>query len=428
MIDKNNFDVERELIGCIIAHPFTFSQISDFLFYSDFDDNNHREVFRAISKLCDTDNLDFGTLAAWLQSAGTLDQIGGQYFLSMYANTQGNKNTLYYARLVKEKRFKNDLTLKITSLADRIKSTDGIDLIDELKNFITTKTVSLKTNSDGIVEPLSLTEDILNYYNNQETRTYSTGVPGLDDNYMVKPGELTLVHGIPSSGKSEFLDQILLNLANYPGWKFAVYSPENYPLYYHLRKLIEKQTGKSFLRSSSKHISEQEILHSTTFLNNHFSFVYPPETEITLDHILGKFRFLIETKKINGVVLDPWNTIDHQRPRELNETEYISKCLTKIVRFSRENNICFWLVVHPRILDKNKDGKYDPPSAYELSGSAHWRNKSDNILCVHRDFTPSVMGDISPEVQIHVQKVRFKSVGKMGLVKLKYDYETGRYE
>jgi len=163
------------------------------------------------------------------------------------------------------------------------------------------------------------------------------------------------------------------------------------------------------------------------FLNNHFRFIYPPETEITLDHILGKFQFLIDTDKINGVVLDPWNSIDHQRPRELSETEYISKCLTKILRFSRENNVCFWLVVHPHMLSKNKDGKYDPPSAYELHGSAHWRNKADNILCVHRDFDPTPNGFISPEVQIHIQKIKFKNVGKMGLLKLNYEYETGRY-
>jgi twinkle protein len=79
-------------------------------------------------------------------------------------------------------------------------------------------------------------------------------------------------------------------------------------------------------------------------------------------------------------------------------------------------------VVHPTKIQKNKDGTRPVPTPYDISGSAHWYNKADNIITVHRE-----QGTESQDVEIHVQKVRFKHIGHTGLAKLKYDKVTGRY-
>ena len=41
------------------------------------------------------------------------------------------------------------------------------------------------------------------------------------------PGELTIVTGVPNSGKSEWIDALLVNLNESVGWKFALCSMEN---------------------------------------------------------------------------------------------------------------------------------------------------------------------------------------------------------
>ena len=81
-----------------------------------------------------------------------------------------------------------------------------------------------------------------------------------------------------------------------------------------------------------------------------------------------------------------------------------------------------WLVVHPAKLHRDRDGKRPIPTPYDISGSAHWFNKADNILCVHRDKT-----QVTQEVQILVQKIRFKHMGQVGETKLMYDKVVGRY-
>src|SRR5690606_17801830 len=62
------------------------------------------------------------------------------------------------------------------------------------------------------------------------------------------------------------------------------------------------------------------------------------------------------------------------------------------------------------------------PTPYDISGSAHWYNKADNIITVHRN-----QAEQTQDVDIHVQKVRFKHIGHIGVATLKYDKVTARY-
>jgi hypothetical protein len=43
---------------------------------------------------------------------------------------------------------------------------------------------------------------------------------------QVVPGELSIVTGVPNSGKSEWIDALLCNLARLHGWSFALCSME----------------------------------------------------------------------------------------------------------------------------------------------------------------------------------------------------------
>ncbi len=60
-------------------------------------------------------------------------------------------------------------------------------------------------------------------------------------------GELTIVTGVPNSGKSEWLDALLVNLSKCHGWSFAFCSMEKRPKD-HARQLIEKYCGKPFFK------------------------------------------------------------------------------------------------------------------------------------------------------------------------------------
>ena len=88
---------------------------------------------------------------------------------------------------------------------------------------------------------------------------------------------------------------------------------------------------------------------------------------------------------IRGLVIDPYNELDHQRPAHMNETEYVSQMLTKVKRFAQHNDVHVWFVAHPRQL---QGWRGEPPNLYDISGSAHFINKADNGLVIHRNRDP----------------------------------------
>ena len=283
----------------------------------------------------------------------------------------------------------------------------------------------------GIIEPLDLKGRMGELYDRGIVRGASTGWKVVDELYTVKPCEMTIVTGIPGSGKSNWLDNLMINLSLLHGWPHAVFSPENWPVERHLQTLLEKLCDKPFANpvkewgpngtKTIERMPKQMAMAGLNELNDYFHFIVPDEELMTVDTILEKARIAIFRYGVKGIVIDPWNEVEHQF-QGLREDQYISLQLTKIRQFARKNGVHIWVVAHPRNLRKDDNGAYKPPTMYEISGGAHWRNKADNGICVHR---PDYRTD---EVKIIVQKIRFREVGTIGETALKYIRATGRYE
>jgi twinkle protein len=210
----------------------------------------------------------------------------------------------------------------------------------------------------------------------------------------------------------------MLNLISSAHWKFAVFSAENKPLRRHAKSLVTRYSGIPWGR-----ISEAEIDFAVSKLSKSLFILDPTDDHLTLDYLLDMTRFLVDREQVDGLILDPWNEIDHSgRGQFQSETEYISQSLTKIRRFARNHDIHIWVVAHPQKLYRDKDGHFPIPGLYDITGSAAWRNKCDFGICVWRDVQ-----NRSKPTEIHVQKVRFSENGKTGDVPLRFDVLTGRY-
>lgn len=274
---------------------------------------------------------------------------------------------------------------------------------------------------EDAVSVVDLVEPVMEEYTHGPKKGLSTNWANVNQFYTVEPGQLTIITGIPSSGKSEWLDALCINLAVVHGWRFAVCSPENWPLKLHVEKLLEKYTGRPFRPGPSVRMTPHQLADGLQWLNDHVTFIATDDA-LTIPSLLARASQLVRRFGIQGLVIDPFNEFDHTRQKGQTETEYISDMLSLVKRWARKYQVHVWMVAHPQKLYRREDGSYPVPTPYDISGSSHWRNKADNCITVWRN-----MDEPDLPVEIHIQKIRFKYIGSIGLAKLLWDRRSGRY-
>lgn len=279
---------------------------------------------------------------------------------------------------------------------------------------------------EGVLTVESEGDNIRRLYEHGLERGESTGWTSVDRYYTVRPGELTVIVGTPGSGKSNFVDALLVNLARLHGWGFALFSPENQPVADHMSRIVEKYVERPFAQGPTPRMAPDELHIGMEWVRDHFWWILPrDERQWEIGWLLNRAKELVYRHGIRGLVIDPWNELEPQRSRDESETEYVSRVLRTVRQWGRQHGVHVWMVVHPTKLYRDKDGQYPVPTLYDAHGSAHWRNKADNGLCVWRDMSPE-----SPrrfEVDVHVQKIRFRQIGRLGKVTLRYWAATATY-
>ena len=266
---------------------------------------------------------------------------------------------------------------------------------------------------------------VVGVYEKGRSRGLSTGWNNLDQFMTIAPGQFSVITGTPSSGKSEFVDALAMNLAAANGWKFAMCSFENEPAEDHLPKLAEKFLSMPFWDGPSPRMGAGDLNEALDWLEDYFTFIVADDESPTIDWILEKASDAVVRHGIRGLIVDPYSEIEHKRARNQTETEYVGQLIGKCKRFARVHGVHVWFVSHPAKMQRDSGGKIPVPSLYDISGSAHWTNKCDLGIVVHRDTLAS--GERSRETEIHVRKVRFRWMGRPGIATLTYDPKTGTY-
>ncbi len=268
---------------------------------------------------------------------------------------------------------------------------------------------------EGVFEVFDYESELDNLWQNGLQKGFTIGHSNLDNLISFELGRLCTVTGIPGHGKSEFVDEIVVKLNLMYGFKFGYFSPENYPSTYLYSKLIPKITGCPF---SKDRLNIFDYNQAKEYLNDNIFNIYP-EDNLTIDSILDKAKYLVKKRGIKGLVIDPYNKLEHQMSNGTSETNYISKLLDKIIMFAQRYGVLVFLVAHPRKM-AIQNGIPESPTLYDINGSANFFNKTDFGLTVYRDRINGV-------TKVVVHKVKFRHLGTAGEVEFKYNLNNGRY-
>lgn len=248
------------------------------------------------------------------------------------------------------------------------------------------------------------------------------GIAGLGNHYRARRGDMVVVTGIPGHGKSSFINEVACRLAYRHGWNTCFASFEQSPVPDHRRALRSFYAG-----CAERDMTAEQTVSADAWIEKHFSFMVPSDDDdVSLEWVLERCTVAIKRFDSEVLVIDPWNEMDHERPKDMNQTEYTGWAIKQLKKFTRKNRVHLIVAAHPAKMQRSRDdGKYPTPSLYDIADSSHWANKPDIGIIVHRD-------DLGPKgtTTIKIAKVRyFGVIGEPGEIKgLRWNRETTRYE
>lgn len=272
-----------------------------------------------------------------------------------------------------------------------------------------------------------LKEGIYDLYNNGLPETIAPKHPcfgNLKNVFSVMQGQLSVVTGIPSHGKSNFTEWWVLNVIKDYKMKCSMFSPEHSPMELHQTTLMQKAIGRNFWKSMDgrDRIQPVDIERYTKWANEKLYITLPENgTEPTWDWIFDKFKEQMFAYGVDIFVIDAFNKIQLGKGNKLDE---IGAVLSRLTSFCQINNVSVLLVAHPTKMKKNEEGVYDIPTLYDVSGSADFRNQTHNGFAIHRLFESENQEAFTKFVNL---KTKFSFQGEIGQgEEFYYDLPTGR--
>jgi twinkle protein len=231
---------------------------------------------------------------------------------------------------------------------------------------------------------------------------FQVGLKNFDDIFSTYTGQFITVTGIPSSGKSDFVDQMVVGYNKNYGWKTAFASPENQPTYLHAHKLMRK-TWQDM--PSPGDIGSSKWKEVTSHVNDNYYFI--DMDKYNLEAVLRKGAELVKRKGIKCLVIDPFNKVRDVNAHSDDVNRYTMDYLAKIETFCRKYDVLTFIVAHPTKMYKGQDGKIEEPTMYNIKGGGEWYDASYHGLLVHRDYDRNT-------TKVKVLKVKFQNLGENG--------------
>ncbi|MEW5768762.1 MAG: replicative DNA helicase [Pseudomonadota bacterium] len=238
-LPPHSVEAEQSVLGGLLLENNAWERIADLIVEHDFYRADHRAIWRQITRLVsDNKPADVVTVAEALESLGTLDDVGGLAYLAALAqNTPSAANIRRYAEIVRERAILRKLAEVGTGIAESAFTPAGrsaTEILDEAEaKVFEIKEAGAKANQGFLhmqpllMEVVTRIDELYNRENPNEVTGVPTGFADLDTKTSgLQPGDLIIVAGRPSMGKTAFSLNIAENVALDTNHSVAVFSME----------------------------------------------------------------------------------------------------------------------------------------------------------------------------------------------------------
>jgi replicative DNA helicase len=436
-VPPHSVEAEQSVLGGLLLDNTAWDKIADLIAEGDFYRNDHRLIYRCIVKLIEQSRpADVITVAEHLESTKDLQGIGGIPYLSALAtSTPSAANIRRYAEIVRERAILRKLAEVAADIADSAYSPMGRDanqILDEAESKVFEIAEQGARGKQGFQDmPPLLTQVVerIDLLYNRGGDSDVTGVPTgfVDLDRMtsgLQPGDLVIVAGRPSMGKTSLAMNIAEHAALHDGLPVGVFSMEMAGTQLVMRMLGSVgKLDQHKLRTGRLHDEDwTRLTHAVGKLNDAPIHVDETPALNPLELRARARRLHRQYKKLGLIVIDYLQlmsgvTPGENRATELSEISRSMKSLAKelgcpVIALSQLN----------RSLEQRPNKR---PVMSDLRESGAIEQDADLILFIYRDevYNPETADKGIAEVIIGKQRN-----GPIGTVRLAFLGEYTRFE
>jgi replicative DNA helicase len=429
-VPPHSVEAEQSLLGALLIDNQAFDRIADLVAGEDFYRDDHRRIWRHIQRLVEnTRPADVVTVAESIEASEDKDKTGGPAYLAALAqNTPSSLNIRRYAELVRERAVQRRLAQVATEIAESALAPSGKEvgqLLDEAESKIFQIAESGARKDQGLlgIAPiLAKVYERIDHLHNQDNPSDVTGVPtGFTDldtrTAGLQPGDLIIVAGRPSMGKTAFAINIAEHVAMHPsvGLPVAIFSMEMSSSQLAMRML--SSIGKvDAHKLRTGRLNDEEWSHLTDAMGRlHEAKLHVDETPAlnSLEVRARARRLKREYSKLGLVVVDYLQLMSATSQGENRATE-ISEISRSLKALAKELEVpVIALSQLSRAVEQRNDRR---PMMSDLRESGAIEQDADVILFIYRDevYHPD-KEEAKGRAEVIIGKQRNGPIGKVDL-------------
>lgn len=279
---------------------------------------------------------------------------------------------------------------------------------------------------EDVVYGIDVKDKALLINQNGFDKVMGVGVPELDYLFKPKRGEISLLTGIGNYGKTAWQKAQLLCRIVMFGEKIATFSPEDTPAEEYFHDYVEMLLGCECTPFNPNRPPNEVYEAAYDFISKHIFYISAEMLSPTPQYIKEKFLELIVQEKVDFCCIDPFNQMTNDYKGFGGRTDkYLETLLSDFSRFAKKNDVYFWVIAHPKLMERDRNGNYKCPGVFDINDGAMWNNKMDNIGVYHRPFAQT--DPSNPTAEFHSMKIKKKSVGRKGFLMLEYIWDRRRF-
>jgi replicative DNA helicase len=432
-VPPQNIEAEQSILSAILIDNNTLPEVLEILSKKDFYREVHQKIFSAMVDLFErSEPADLITVTNILKEQGQLESVGGATYLSELVDTiPMATNAAHYAKIIHEKATLRRLIERTASITSRCFEDRGD--MEEILDFAERSIFDI---SEDKVKPAfhSLADILTDTYKAveqaYENKVLVTGVPTgyheLDQlTSGFQPGDLVIIAGRPSMGKTALALNITQNATAATGTPSAIFSLEMSKEQLSLRLLSsEARVDSSKMRGGFLKESDLARINRAAGSLYDLPVFIDDSAAISALEIRAKARRMKMEKGLGFVIIDYLQLMRGPASAERRELE-ISEISRSLKALAKELHIP--VVALSQLNRKVEDRSNKRPILSDLRESGALEQDADVIMFIYRDEVYNTEPD-NPNrgiAEVHLAKQRN---GPIGTVKLTFLDHCTRFE